>query len=134
MISNLACVIPTGTFTIYMLMCAFTIVFATLWVPETKGRTLEEIQWSFRWYSLIAILIFFLLFFFYRVFLCCCYRRCCIVEVPNLFNEYVMLVFHVQTGFVIRLNSLNSSNLTWNLCIKKIHFIWDGLFLVLFVF
>ncbi|GFZ10325.1 major facilitator superfamily protein [Actinidia rufa] len=39
---------PGGTFTIYMLMCAFTIVFATLWVPETKGRTLEEIQWSFR--------------------------------------------------------------------------------------
>ncbi|PSS31337.1 Sugar transporter ERD6-like [Actinidia chinensis var. chinensis] len=37
-----------GTFTIYMLMCAFTIVFATIWVPETKGRTLEEIQWSFR--------------------------------------------------------------------------------------
>ncbi|XP_057470347.1 sugar transporter ERD6-like 6 [Actinidia eriantha] len=39
---------PGGTFTIYMIMCAFTVVFATLWVPETKGRTLEEIQWSFR--------------------------------------------------------------------------------------
>ncbi|XP_022768989.1 sugar transporter ERD6-like 6 isoform X3 [Durio zibethinus] len=37
-----------GTFTIYMLLSAFTIVFVTLWVPETKGRTLEEIQWSFR--------------------------------------------------------------------------------------
>lgn len=39
----------TGTFTIYTLVAAFSIVFVTLWVPETKGRTLEEIQWSFRW-------------------------------------------------------------------------------------
>ncbi|KAK8707950.1 hypothetical protein V6N13_059001 [Hibiscus sabdariffa] len=37
-----------GTFTIYMVVSAFSIVFVTLWVPETKGRTLEEIQWSFR--------------------------------------------------------------------------------------
>ncbi|KAK3017159.1 hypothetical protein RJ639_007834 [Escallonia herrerae] len=37
-----------GTFTIYALVSAFTIVFVTLWVPETKGRTLEEIQGSFR--------------------------------------------------------------------------------------
>ncbi|XVE69873.1 hypothetical protein DITRI_Ditri10aG0026600 [Diplodiscus trichospermus] len=37
-----------GTFTIYMLVSALTIVFVALWVPETKGRTLEEIQWSFR--------------------------------------------------------------------------------------
>ncbi|KAJ9703466.1 hypothetical protein PVL29_005004 [Vitis rotundifolia] len=37
-----------GTFTIYTSMTAFTIVFVTLWVPETKGRTLEEIQQSFR--------------------------------------------------------------------------------------
>ncbi|KAM7517190.1 hypothetical protein LguiA_006773 [Lonicera macranthoides] len=37
-----------GTFTFYMLMCAFTVVFAAIWVPETKGKTLEEIQWSFR--------------------------------------------------------------------------------------
>ncbi|XVE94706.1 hypothetical protein REPUB_Repub02eG0031800 [Reevesia pubescens] len=37
-----------GTFTIYMLVSAFTIVFVSLWVPETKGRTLEEIHWSFR--------------------------------------------------------------------------------------
>ncbi|KAF8405235.1 hypothetical protein HHK36_010136 [Tetracentron sinense] len=37
-----------GTFTIYMVVSAFTLVFVTLWVPETKGRTLEEIQWSFR--------------------------------------------------------------------------------------
>ncbi|RVW51831.1 Sugar transporter ERD6-like 6 [Vitis vinifera] len=36
-----------GTFAIYTLMTAFTIVFVTLWVPETKGRTLEEIQRSF---------------------------------------------------------------------------------------
>ncbi|KAI9200874.1 hypothetical protein LWI28_014377 [Acer negundo] len=37
-----------GTFTIYMLVSAFTVVFVTIWVPETKGRTLEEIQMSFR--------------------------------------------------------------------------------------
>ncbi|KAG7943964.1 hypothetical protein I3843_15G073000 [Carya illinoinensis] len=37
-----------GTFTIYMILCAFTLAFVIIWVPETKGRTLEEIQWSFR--------------------------------------------------------------------------------------
>ncbi|KAK9947070.1 hypothetical protein M0R45_012507 [Rubus argutus] len=37
-----------GTFTIYMVVSAFTVVFVAIWVPETKGRTLEEIQWSFR--------------------------------------------------------------------------------------
>uniref|UniRef100_A0A5B7AZK8 Major facilitator superfamily (MFS) profile domain-containing protein n=1 Tax=Davidia involucrata TaxID=16924 RepID=A0A5B7AZK8_DAVIN len=37
-----------GTFTLYMLMGAFTVAFVTMWVPETKGRTLEEIQLSFR--------------------------------------------------------------------------------------
>ncbi|KAM0967793.1 hypothetical protein ACFX13_016538 [Malus domestica] len=37
-----------GTFTIYMLVSAFAVVFVSIWVPETKGRTLEEIQWSFR--------------------------------------------------------------------------------------
>ncbi|KAF6166674.1 hypothetical protein GIB67_005536 [Kingdonia uniflora] len=37
-----------GTFAIYMIMNAITIVFAVLWVPETKGRGLEEIQSSFR--------------------------------------------------------------------------------------
>ncbi|GMH04162.1 hypothetical protein Nepgr_006001 [Nepenthes gracilis] len=37
-----------GTFTIYALMCAFALVFVFIWVPETKGRTLEEIQRSFR--------------------------------------------------------------------------------------
>ncbi|KAF9591368.1 hypothetical protein IFM89_004053, partial [Coptis chinensis] len=37
-----------GTFTIYTVVSAFTVVFVALWVPETKGRTLEEIQWSFR--------------------------------------------------------------------------------------
>ncbi|CAL5383570.1 unnamed protein product [Camellia sinensis] len=37
-----------GTFTIYMVMSAFTVVFVYLWVPETKGRTLEEIQISLR--------------------------------------------------------------------------------------
>ncbi|KAM3695505.1 hypothetical protein ACJW31_07G137200 [Castanea mollissima] len=37
-----------GTFTIYTLVSAFIVVFVSLWVPETKGRTLEEIQSSFR--------------------------------------------------------------------------------------
>ncbi|KAI6688254.1 hypothetical protein NL676_025082 [Syzygium grande] len=37
-----------GTFTIYTLVSAFTLAFVCFWVPETKGRTLEEIQWSFR--------------------------------------------------------------------------------------
>ncbi|CAK9317246.1 unnamed protein product [Citrullus colocynthis] len=37
-----------GTFAIYMLVSAFTMAFVMLWVPETKGRTLEEIQFSFR--------------------------------------------------------------------------------------
>uniref|UniRef100_A0A0A8XY31 Uncharacterized protein n=1 Tax=Arundo donax TaxID=35708 RepID=A0A0A8XY31_ARUDO len=37
-----------GTFLSYMIVSTFTLVFVILWVPETKGRTLEEIQWSFR--------------------------------------------------------------------------------------
>lgn len=37
-----------GTFTIYAVMCILTVAFVSLYVPETKGRTLEEIQWSFR--------------------------------------------------------------------------------------
>ena len=41
----------TATFTLYTVVSAFAVVFAALWVPETKGRTLEEIQQSFRWFS-----------------------------------------------------------------------------------
>lgn len=37
-----------GTFTIYLVVTGFMVLFVTLWVPETKGRTLEEIQFSFR--------------------------------------------------------------------------------------
>ncbi|CAI0392265.1 unnamed protein product [Linum tenue] len=37
-----------GTFAIYTVVSLFTVLFVTLWVPETKGRTLEEIQSSFR--------------------------------------------------------------------------------------
>ncbi|KAL7101827.1 hypothetical protein ACP275_08G079300 [Erythranthe tilingii] len=37
-----------GTFLIYALVSAFTVVFVALWVPETKGRTLEEIQISLK--------------------------------------------------------------------------------------
>ncbi|XP_030523878.1 sugar transporter ERD6-like 6 [Rhodamnia argentea] len=36
-----------GTFTIYTMVAACTVVFVILFVPETKGRTLEEIQSSF---------------------------------------------------------------------------------------
>ncbi|KAF8008311.1 hypothetical protein BT93_K2095 [Corymbia citriodora subsp. variegata] len=37
-----------GTFTIYTVVAACTLVFVILFVPETKGRTLEEIQSEFR--------------------------------------------------------------------------------------
>nr|VDC63703.1 unnamed protein product [Brassica rapa] len=37
-----------GTFTLYALVCGFTVAFVSLWVPETKGKTLEEIQALFR--------------------------------------------------------------------------------------
>lgn len=37
-----------GTFTLYSVVCTFTLAFVVLCVPETKGRTLEEIQASFR--------------------------------------------------------------------------------------
>ncbi|XP_022844344.1 sugar transporter ERD6-like 6 isoform X1 [Olea europaea var. sylvestris] len=37
-----------GTFLIYSIASIFTVAFVKLWVPETKGRTLEEIQYSFR--------------------------------------------------------------------------------------
>ncbi|KAL2662617.1 hypothetical protein GLYMA_02G056300v4 [Glycine max] len=37
----------SGTFTIYAIFSAFTVAFSILWVPETKDRTLEEIQASF---------------------------------------------------------------------------------------
>ncbi|KAL1369702.1 hypothetical protein HN51_000071 [Arachis hypogaea] len=36
-----------GTFTIYATFSAITLAFAILWVPETRGKTLEEIQASF---------------------------------------------------------------------------------------
>ncbi|KAL6956112.1 hypothetical protein U1Q18_005824 [Sarracenia purpurea var. burkii] len=49
MTANLLLTWSSGaTFTIYMIMSAVTVLFTTLLVPETKGRTLEEIQWSFR--------------------------------------------------------------------------------------
>lgn len=37
-----------GTFMLYTVVSVFTIVFVSIWVPETKGKTLEEIQQSFR--------------------------------------------------------------------------------------
>lgn len=38
----------SGTFMLYALLCALTLAFVAFCVPETKGRTLEEIQSSFR--------------------------------------------------------------------------------------
>ncbi|KAM0892006.1 hypothetical protein ACQ4PT_026035 [Festuca glaucescens] len=37
-----------GTFAIYAAVCMGSLLFVCLWVPETKGRTLEEIAFSFR--------------------------------------------------------------------------------------
>ncbi|KAL3640879.1 hypothetical protein CASFOL_015847 [Castilleja foliolosa] len=37
-----------GTFGLYTVVCVFTVTFVAIWVPETKGKTLEEIQQSFR--------------------------------------------------------------------------------------
>ncbi|KAL7155306.1 hypothetical protein ABFS83_03G066200 [Erythranthe nasuta] len=37
-----------GTFTLYTVVCVLTVAFVGIWVPETKGKTLEEIQQSFR--------------------------------------------------------------------------------------
>ncbi|AQK92389.1 Sugar transporter ERD6-like 4 [Zea mays] len=37
-----------GTFAIYAVVSTMALIFVCLWVPETKGRTLEEIAFSFR--------------------------------------------------------------------------------------
>jgi SP family arabinose:H+ symporter-like MFS transporter len=37
---------PTGAFLIYAGMCVITFFIVWRWVPETKGRTLEEIERS----------------------------------------------------------------------------------------
>lgn len=35
-------------FAVYALFCILTIVFVKIFVPETKGRSLEEIEMSWR--------------------------------------------------------------------------------------
>ena len=35
---------PAGTFLIYASLCLFTLVYVWRFTPETKGRSLEEIQ------------------------------------------------------------------------------------------
>lgn len=42
---------PATTFGLYALVSALSLAFTALWVPETKGRTLEEIESSWAIYA-----------------------------------------------------------------------------------
>lgn len=48
LIQSYVCDFKTATFTIYVIVSALAVAFASTWVPEARGRTLEEIQRSFR--------------------------------------------------------------------------------------
>jgi hypothetical protein len=50
-ISSMVCPGPARTFGLYALVSALGLVFTSLWVPETKGRTLEEIESSWASYA-----------------------------------------------------------------------------------
>jgi hypothetical protein len=44
----LRCFHIAGAFLLYALECAFSVLFVAYFVPETRGRTLEEIEASFK--------------------------------------------------------------------------------------
>ncbi|XP_067327942.1 solute carrier family 2, facilitated glucose transporter member 8 [Anolis sagrei] len=39
---------PAGTFWLFSTFCLFSVVFTIFWVPETRGRSLEEIEAAFQ--------------------------------------------------------------------------------------
>ncbi|MEN6535829.1 MAG: sugar porter family MFS transporter, partial [Bryobacteraceae bacterium] len=43
-LSLVSAISPTGTFWLYAGICFFTFLFIWMWTPETKGKTLEQIE------------------------------------------------------------------------------------------